>query len=158
MCIAELTLSFLEYQLSPASVDTSDQPKVKDCSVDIINEPVPEIYSSPEPLVDRRSVFVAHVAEVHSPSQVRAVIAKLLENKKVAKATHNIMAYRIEMEDGRMLQDNDDDGETAAGGTLFEKASFFLSAAHGMIRSPFTFVANRGCEKCRRRRKPVVWW
>lgn len=78
--------------------------------------PVPPIYSSMEPLVDRRSVFVAHVAEVHSQAEVHAVISKLLENKKIAKATHNISAYRIVQPDGHMLQDNDDDGETAAGG------------------------------------------
>lgn len=77
---------------------------------------VPPIYSSIEPLVDRRSVFVAHVAEVHSQAEVHAVMCKLLENKKIAKATHNISAFRIELPDGRMLQDNDDDGETAAGG------------------------------------------
>ena len=77
---------------------------------------VPPIYSSVEPLVDRRSVFVAHVAEVHSQAEVQAVISKLLENKKIAKATHNISAFRIVLPDGRMLQDNDDDGETAAGG------------------------------------------
>ncbi|KAJ8661481.1 hypothetical protein O0I10_002747 [Lichtheimia ornata] len=80
--------------------------------------PVPPIYSSMEPLVDRRSVFVAHVAEVHSQAEVHAVISKLLENKKIAKATHNISAYRIVQPDGHMLQDNDDDGETAAGGRL----------------------------------------
>ncbi|KAI7887147.1 UPF0029-domain-containing protein [Lichtheimia hyalospora FSU 10163] len=79
---------------------------------------VPPIYSSVEPLVDRRSVFVAHVAEVHSQAEVQAVISKLLENKKIAKATHNISAFRIVLPDGRMLQDNDDDGETAAGGRL----------------------------------------
>ncbi|ORY91266.1 ribosomal protein S5 domain 2-type protein [Syncephalastrum racemosum] len=80
--------------------------------------PAPPIYSSPEPLVDRKSVFVAHVAQVKSTDEVEAVMSKLLENKKIAKATHNIMAYRIVMPDGRMLQDNDDDGETAAGGRL----------------------------------------
>ncbi|KAL0087550.1 ribosomal protein S5 domain 2-type protein [Phycomyces blakesleeanus] len=72
-------------------------------------------YLDIEPLVDRKSVFVAHVATVYNASQVRAVVSKLLENKKIAKATHNIMAYRIVLDDGRILQDNDDDGETAAG-------------------------------------------
>lgn len=82
---------------------------------DDINVPIPDIFSS-EPLVDRKSVFVAHVAPVQSARQVQRVVAKLLENKKIAKATHNIMAYRIVLDDGRILQDNDDDGETAAGG------------------------------------------
>ncbi|KAG2227307.1 hypothetical protein INT45_004262 [Circinella minor] len=78
----------------------------------------PPIYTSPEPIVDRKSVFKAHVAEVHEPEQVRAVVLKLLEDKKVAKATHNIMAYRIVNANGGIIQDNDDDGESAAGGRL----------------------------------------
>ncbi|KAI9320527.1 ribosomal protein S5 domain 2-type protein [Dichotomocladium elegans] len=72
-----------------------------------------------EATVEKRelaSVFIAHVAKVHSAAEVKAVISKLLENKKIARATHNISAYRIELSDGRILQDNDDDGETAAGG------------------------------------------
>ncbi|KAF7726601.1 hypothetical protein EC973_008565 [Apophysomyces ossiformis] len=78
---------------------------------------VPDIYSS-ESLIDRKSIFIAHVAPVHSTSEVKAVMGKLLENKKIARATHNIMAYRISLPDGAILQDNDDDGETAAGGRL----------------------------------------
>ncbi|KAI8374922.1 ribosomal protein S5 domain 2-type protein [Choanephora cucurbitarum] len=70
------------------------------------------------PTMDRKSTFVAHVAEVHSVHEVKVVLAHLLQNKKIAKATHNILAYRIMMPDGKVLQDNDDDGESAAGGRL----------------------------------------
>jgi putative IMPACT (imprinted ancient) family translation regulator len=35
----------------------------------------------------------------------------LLENKKIAQATHNISAYRIVTSKGTILQDCDDDGE-----------------------------------------------
>ncbi|KAI8337334.1 ribosomal protein S5 domain 2-type protein [Blakeslea trispora] len=80
-------------------------------------EKPPTIFSS-EPLVDRKSTFVAHVAEVHNVHEVKVVIAHLLQNKKIAKATHNILAYRIIMPGGKVLQDNDDDGESAAGGRL----------------------------------------
>lgn len=38
----------------------------------------------------------------------------LLENKKLAAATHNIMAYRIDSGNGVWSQDCDDDGETGA--------------------------------------------
>lgn len=38
----------------------------------------------------------------------------LLENKKVAAATHNIMAFRIDVGKGVWAQDCDDDGETGA--------------------------------------------
>ncbi|KAI9027258.1 hypothetical protein CLU79DRAFT_833179 [Phycomyces nitens] len=75
------------------------------------------IYSSKEPLVDRKSVFVAHVAQVQNVEEVRAVRARLLQNKKIAKATHNIMAYRI-TSGQNILERGDDDGETAAGGRL----------------------------------------
>ncbi|KAL0082970.1 ribosomal protein S5 domain 2-type protein [Phycomyces blakesleeanus] len=75
------------------------------------------IYSTKEPLVDRKSVFVAHVAQVQNVDQVRVVRARLLENKKIAKATHNIMAYRI-ISGNQILERGDDDGETAAGGRL----------------------------------------
>ncbi|KAI8089229.1 ribosomal protein S5 domain 2-type protein [Halteromyces radiatus] len=80
-------------------------------------DPVPSIFSS-EPLVDRKSTFVAHVAHVKTAHQVQQVVHTLLQNNKIARATHNIMAYRIQLEGDQILQDNDDDGETAAGGRL----------------------------------------
>ncbi|CAO3690121.1 unnamed protein product [Rhizopus microsporus] len=94
-----------------------DRPMVRALMGSHFNESPPKIFSS-EPLVDRKSVFVAHVAKVDNIHQVKLVISCLLENKKIAKATHNILAYRIIMPDGKVLQDNDDDGETAAGGRL----------------------------------------
>lgn len=42
----------------------------------------------------------------------------LLADRKIARATHNIMAYRFSDKNGRVVQDNDEDGETAAGGRL----------------------------------------
>ncbi|XP_067401907.1 protein IMPACT isoform X2 [Emydura macquarii macquarii] len=71
------------------------------------------------PISDRRSTFQAHLAPVVSPKQVKMVLAKLYENKKIASATHNIYAYRIYCDDKQtFLQDCEDDGETAAGGRL----------------------------------------
>ncbi|KAG2181355.1 hypothetical protein INT43_008938 [Umbelopsis isabellina] len=75
----------------------------------------PDIESG-EAIIDRKSVFVAHVAPVTSVDQVEVVRRKLLQNKKIAKATHNILAYRIQLDSGTVAQDNDEDGETAAGG------------------------------------------
>lgn len=37
-------------------------------------------------------------------SSYRNVIDYLMENKKIADATHNITAYRIQMEKGNILQ------------------------------------------------------
>ncbi|XP_034556250.1 protein IMPACT [Notolabrus celidotus] len=70
-------------------------------------------------ITDRRSTFQPHVAPVVTPRQVKTVLEKLYENKKIASATHNIYAYRIYCEDkNSFLQDCEDDGETAAGGRL----------------------------------------
>ncbi|ORX51634.1 UPF0029-domain-containing protein [Hesseltinella vesiculosa] len=96
----------------PASSTTTPTAMTMDPS-----KTLPKIYSS-EPLMDRKSSFVAHVAEVHSAEQVDQVMSALLSNKKIAKATHNILAYRITLGGDRVLQDSDDDGETAAGGRL----------------------------------------
>uniref|UniRef100_A0A3P8ZWB6 RWD domain-containing protein n=1 Tax=Esox lucius TaxID=8010 RepID=A0A3P8ZWB6_ESOLU len=45
-------------------------------------------------ITDRRSTFQSHLAPVVTPGQVRMVLDKLYENKKIASATHNIYAYR----------------------------------------------------------------
>ncbi|XP_075684464.1 protein IMPACT isoform X1 [Rhinoderma darwinii] len=72
-----------------------------------------------EPLSDRRSTFQAHLAPLNSPGQVKEVLNKLYENKKIASATHNIYAYRINSKKtDTFIQDCEDDGETAAGKRL----------------------------------------
>uniref|UniRef100_A0A8C9YAF8 Impact RWD domain protein n=1 Tax=Sander lucioperca TaxID=283035 RepID=A0A8C9YAF8_SANLU len=50
-------------------------------------------------ITDRRSTFQPHLAPVVTPRQVKMVLGKLYENKKIASATHNIYAYRIYCED-----------------------------------------------------------
>jgi putative IMPACT (imprinted ancient) family translation regulator len=61
----------------------------------------------------------AHVAPVGSAAEVDAVLAALLRSSKVARATHNMLAYRIAVPGQQgLLQDYDDDGEAAAGGRL----------------------------------------
>ncbi|CAN0537262.1 unnamed protein product, partial [Ectocarpus sp. 8 AP-2014] len=44
---------------------------------------------------DRRSTFQAHLARVSSESQVTWVRRRLMENGKVARATHNVTAWRV---------------------------------------------------------------
>ncbi|CAG8441079.1 2428_t:CDS:2 [Funneliformis caledonium] len=83
---------------------------------DIINE-CPKIIHG-EPLEHKKSFFIAHLASVSNIRQVQLVRSNLLLDRKIAKATHNIMAYRIVQENGLIIQDNDDDGETAAGSRL----------------------------------------
>jgi len=68
---------------------------------------------------DRKSVFQGHTASVKSAADVKLVLAKLYENKKIAHATHNMYAYRIFCEEKQSwLCDCDDDGEDAAGGRM----------------------------------------
>ncbi|XP_029647814.1 protein IMPACT isoform X1 [Octopus sinensis] len=72
-----------------------------------------------EPMTEKRSTFQAHLAPVTHKCQVNMVMEKLLENKKVANATHNIMAYRILPSDSNIvIQGCDDDGEVHAGSRM----------------------------------------
>ena len=72
-----------------------------------------------EPLTDRKSTFQAHVAEVTTVEQVSVVLRELKSNRKIATATHNIVAYRIHDTTRQVfVQDCDDDGESAAGSRL----------------------------------------
>ncbi|WPG98264.1 Hypothetical protein R9X50_00105200 [Acrodontium crateriforme] len=72
-----------------------------------------------EIITEKKSVFVARAAAVASIEQAKTYLSHLLAtDKKVAKATHNIIAWRIHGENGVQFQDCDDDGETAAGGRL----------------------------------------
>jgi hypothetical protein len=68
---------------------------------------------------EKKSVFVARIAAVASPNEAKSYVTHLLAtDKKAAKATHNITAWRIRGANGATYQDCDDDGETAAGGRV----------------------------------------
>lgn len=62
-------------------------------------------------------LMIAHVASVESMDHVNWVLSQLLfHDKKVAKASHNMIAYRFWDEERNCLVcDNDDDGEKGAG-------------------------------------------
>jgi len=77
------------------------------------------------PLTEKKSVFLARVCHVTSVAGAQASISHLLAtDKRAARASHNISAWRIREEStiglasGATYQDFDDDGETAAGGRL----------------------------------------
>lgn len=76
-------------------------------------------------VTEKKSTFVARACSVTSPAQAQACVAYLIESdKRAAKATHNISAFRIrapsitESISDVTYQDCDDDGENAAGGRL----------------------------------------
>jgi Uncharacterized protein family UPF0029/RWD domain len=83
---------------------------------------LPSQWTLSEPIMEKKSVFIARCISVTSKAAATSVLEDLLaSNKKVAAATHNITAWRlrnIETEGGVTVQDCDDDGETAAGGRL----------------------------------------
>ena len=82
-----------------------------------LGEPPPWTLS--EVITEKKSVFIARAAPVTSIDQAKKYLAHLLvTDKKVAKATHNVSAWRIRGENGVQYQDCDDDGETAAGGRV----------------------------------------
>lgn len=73
-----------------------------------------------EQVTDRGSVFQAHVARISSPSDVGDVLSQLKRSRKVASASHNMIAYTVDLPNGGLAQDADDDGESGAGrGMLF---------------------------------------
>lgn len=77
------------------------------------------VIASGEPFTVSKSTFQGHVARVRSAAQVAAVMSELLSDGHIARATHNIMAYRyVDEATGRLHADCDDDGEDAAGGRL----------------------------------------
>ena len=76
-----------------------------------------------EPITDRRSTFQAHLARVSSRAMVRAVLDALYTDRKIARAAHNMVAYRIATGGGNagaevQMNDNDDDGESGAGSNM----------------------------------------
>ena len=78
----------------------------------------PQIFHG-DPVTERKSTFQAHIATVKDVDEVKKVMSSLMSNRKIANATHNISAYRINgSKEGIFIQDCDDDGENAAGGRL----------------------------------------
>lgn len=70
-------------------------------------------------ITEKKSIFLARVAPVTSPAQAKQYVAHLLAtDKKAARATHNMTAWRIRGPNETSYQDCDDDGETAAGGRM----------------------------------------
>ncbi|EAN80050.1 hypothetical protein, conserved [Trypanosoma brucei brucei TREU927] len=73
-----------------------------------------EVWSS-DPITDRKSKFVAHMARVNSEAGVQEVVQHLRRQKHIAEATHpTIYAYRFTDTAGVLHADCNDDGETGA--------------------------------------------
>ncbi|CAI5711269.1 hypothetical protein KXD40_001515 [Peronospora effusa] len=67
-------------------------------------------------IVDRKSTFIAHACPVKCVEDVRSFLALVLDDHKIERAIHNMLAYRIIGE--CIVKDNDEDGEHGAGSKL----------------------------------------
>ena len=72
--------------------------------------------------IETKSSFQSHIAQVTCMEDVIEFKRIVLSDKRVARATHNIFAYRFVCSKGSgiVYHDYDDDGETAAGGRVAE--------------------------------------
>jgi hypothetical protein len=70
-------------------------------------------------IVDRKSIFQAHIIKLDKVEDVSAYTRMLLTNKKIEKATHNIIAFRT-YDNKKLATGFDDDGEAKAGERLLE--------------------------------------
>lgn len=105
-----------ELQLHEQEKDLPDDQETADAIADLGPEP-PWIVA--EALTEKKSVFLARIAPVSSPAQAKQYVAHLLAtDKKAARATHNMTAWRIKGANDASYQDCDDDGETAAGSRM----------------------------------------
>ena len=94
----------------------------------VLNPDNLKIISNPNKLIDRKSIFQGHVVKIWKKEHIQQ--AKNLiyaSNHKIPIATHNIVAYRMNLEitnpktgvtNTILERDCDDDGEKAAGGRL----------------------------------------
>ena len=79
---------------------------------------VPEIFSG-ESFTVKKSTFQGHVARVYTMDDVKQVLKSLNQNRKIANASHNIVAFRlVGVNESSFIQDYADDGEVNAGGRL----------------------------------------
>ncbi|KDQ64183.1 hypothetical protein JAAARDRAFT_27805 [Jaapia argillacea MUCL 33604] len=71
-----------------------------------------------EPITDRKSSFIGRACRISDPSQVPLILSFLMSDRRIARAAHPIInAWRCQV-GATLHQDNDDDGETAAGGRI----------------------------------------
>ncbi|KAK5086165.1 hypothetical protein LTR70_008490 [Exophiala xenobiotica] len=107
----------------PSSVIAASSPLTA-ASTTAASDIPPPTWTLSEPSVVNKSTFVARSLAAKSLREATSSISHLLStNKRVAGATHNITAWRIKTQQSNnapeiVIQDSDDDGETAAGSRL----------------------------------------
>lgn len=87
-------------------------PAVVECDVQICHSAT---------LVDRKSLFQAHLAKVHSMKEVVCAREQLLADRRINGATHNVVAYRFRQRRPNLLvEECHDGGEAGAGKHLLD--------------------------------------
>lgn len=128
VCLFDL-LQELETALAEESNDQQPAPSDSDENGSLLPNLAPSVLGEEphwivsSPVTEKKSTFVARACTVTSPAQAQACAAHLLvSNKRVAKASHNIIAFRIRASStAKSISESnyhDDDGENAAGGKL----------------------------------------
>lgn len=119
---------------------------------------MPEIVHG-EIFEDRKSRFQAHAARVRTQREVDWVYQTLLQDKKIARASHNVVYYRYRDPVTNVdCHDNDDDGETGAGSRMAEMmhlmavADVFVMVSRWCVQCLTTFAALSHCCVCLRSR------
>ena len=64
----------------------------------------PTVTTGNDIIIDRKSKFIAYMARVTSVKQVELFVQALNMNKKIARATHRILAYRIYARNGQPVK------------------------------------------------------
>ena len=65
-------------------------------------------------IIDRKSKYTLVASRVENKQKVDDMMKYLLKDSYFRKATHNSYAYRIQQENGSILEGKNDDGETWA--------------------------------------------
>ncbi|PWN32117.1 ribosomal protein S5 domain 2-like protein [Meira miltonrushii] len=112
------SLSDQVQQLSFDDSNRTDRAKSTSTMVKLVTSPA---------ISERKSTFVGHAAALHDPADVPIILGNLLQDRRIARATHPTMyawVCKVKDENGSgkgvnvVHRDCDDDGETAAGGRL----------------------------------------
>ena len=102
--LAECVKEFLDEQFSQRSKNIPDTRSFDEEIPPNIAEKLSSLQcpaiTTGDCIEDRKSVFQGHFAHVETANDVKAVISKLMENRKFANATHNMYAYRIKQAGG----------------------------------------------------------
>lgn len=105
--------------LMPAVTYDAEEDRIQEISSKIVTG---------QPIVEKRSTFLAHCCRVENVAEVKLVIQALLRINKIRTASHPcIMAYRI----NKTTSDCDDDGEASAGSRLLHL--LHLTEAEGVV-------------------------